>query len=157
MKRASEAAFGLALREVDRDVPTFVYRLPDPKAGGGVSNWKPCDYMVWQLGEDPESVTPSAWFEVKDVDAVNTFNAKGELRPSQRQGIATARRLGIPYWLAIYWRRHKSWTISDAVKMDLGHALDGSVTRDHLQTRYGIESKPRELVSMLKMLMAGEV
>jgi hypothetical protein len=161
-KRASEAAFGLALREIDRDIPTYVYKPPDPKMGAGVSNWKPCDFMVWSLAQsqrvdDLLHIPDSAWFEVKDVDAVNTFNAKGELRDSQRQGIRQARRIGIPYWVAVYWRRHKSWTISDAVKMDLANALDGSVTRDLLQTRYGIESKPRELPSMLKMLLAGEV
>jgi hypothetical protein len=161
-KRASEAAFGLALREIDRDIPTYVYKPPDPKMGAGVSNWKPCDFMVWQATQGLDFYMPmggahSAWFEVKDVDAVNTFNAKGELRDSQRQGIRQARRIGIPYWVAVYWRRHKSWTISDAVKMDLANALDGSVTRDLLQTRYGIESKPRELPSMLKMILAGEV
>lgn len=173
-KRPSEAAFGRALRGVDDHVPTFVLRIPDPKVGGGVSNWKPCDYIAWSFasreqinfvgmlasdGMPPELMpTASSWFECKDTPAKDVFNLN-ELRPSQRQGIREATRLGIPYWLAVYWRRHDAWTISDAFRVTshVDDAGGNAVTRDLLMTRFGIEAKPDELVSVLKSLLAGEV
>lgn len=170
MKRASEGDFGKALRAVDDSVPTYVYRLPDPKAGAGVSNWKPCDFMAFSLahsidfatdppGSPPMKLVDVAWFECKDTDAVNAFPL-ADIRPSQWQGVTTALRLGIPYWLAVYWRRHRSWTISDAGRIHLAH-LQGprptSISRDHLMTRYGVQSSPRELTSYLKSILAGEL
>lgn len=167
MKRPSEAAFGKALRDVDDSVPTYVYRLPDPKMPAGVSNPKPCDFMAFSwseagtIGPDgiPFRFVDVAWFEVKDITAVEMFNASAELRPSQVQGIRIAQRIGIPYWVAVYWRRHKSWTISDGIRIrqHLLETGDNSVSRDLLQTRFGVQAFPRDLTSTLKSLMAGEV
>lgn len=166
-KRDSEAKFGAALRDVD--LASFVYRPPDAP---GTPLQKPCDWMVWHLGFEPDWAQPrarSTWFECKDVDAVNTFNFS-EVRAAQLNGIREARRLGIPYWLAIYWRRHHSWTISDAIRIfDLGSwfvehegervfvGRGKSISRALLMSRFGIESKPHELPSVLKGVLLGEV
>lgn len=128
-KRRSEGEFGAALRDVDLNV--YVYRPPDPKGPEGISNWKPCDFMLWRHFPEPDAPTESHWFEVKDVDAVEAF-ALAELRPSQLQGIHDAARLGIPYWLAVYWRRHRTWTISDAAKL-LAWRDDREVVPDRVQ------------------------
>lgn len=167
-KRPSEAAFGVALRAVDESVPIYVYRVPDPKFGGGVTNWKPCDWMVWTLahsidfatdppGSAPLKLVDVAWFETKDSDAIKTFSWT-EIRKSQMQGVRTAKRIGIPYWLAVYWRRYKLWTISDAVRMlPAIERGDRNISRDLLQTRYGVASSPLQLTSTLKSILAGEV
>lgn len=199
MKRPSESEFGKALREVD--LRAYVYRLPDPKTGFGVSNWKPCDFMVWfqhtgwsglsanrivkpertqealhWLAEHgPESSLPddfitlgrpgnqSAWFECKDTDQVNSFPF-ADMRPSQLAGIADAQRVGVPYFLAIYWRKAKRWTISDAVRV-MGWRQDEaetrgyipSISRELLMSRFGFDAAPRDLSQTLKAAMLGEL
>jgi len=147
VKRPSEGQFGAALRDVDLNA--IVYKPPDD-----ARNWKPCDFMVWlQWGE---GVDPS-WFEVKDVTSVNSF-AFSELRPAQLAGIRDAERIGIPYWLAVYWRRHGAWTISDAarvVKEKEGGAK--SVSRELLMSRFGVDAEPSNLTSVLKSILLGEI
>ena len=148
-KRASEAALGLALREVELMI--YVYKPPD----GVNTNLKPCDYMVW-FGVNG-FVVP-AWFEAKDVDSVKAFNLK-ELRPSQVNGIRDASRVGLEYWVGIYWRRHRKWTISNGAKLlgwwDEGHYP--SVSYELLSSRFGIDTDPRNLVSTLKDVLMGDV
>jgi hypothetical protein len=162
MKRASEGEFGKALR--DCDVAGIVYKPPDD-----ARTWKPCDFMVWV--QDNISGAESVWFECKDVDSVERF-AFSELRPSQVQGIRDAERVGIPYWLAVYWRRSQSWTISDAAKVlawrestaaeaadyykrDVG--LPTSIERELLMSRFGIDSSPAMLASTLKSVLLGDI
>jgi hypothetical protein len=162
MKRASEGQFGAALR--DSDVAGIVYKPPDD-----ARTWKPCDYMVWVTTSDPRwdngTLGPalSIWFEVKDVDAVNAFNFT-ELRPAQVAGIADAKRAGIPYWLAVYWRRHRSWTISDAAKVMDWRAASSvttraprSVSRELLMSRFGVDATPSTLSSVLKSVLLGDI
>lgn len=152
MKGPSEGKFGEALRAVDLSM--VVYKPPDD-----ARLWKPCDFMVWladiRVGLDGGAV-PS-WFEVKDVKAVDSFPV-AEIRPSQMQGIRDAARVGIPYWLAVWWRRHSSWTVSDAVK--LIKAYEGqsptSIPRTLLMSRFGLESTQAQLTSNLKMVLLGE-
>jgi hypothetical protein len=154
--RPTQAEFGTALRAVE--LTTVVYKPPDD-----ARNWKPCDFMVWVAGAPPTS----AWFEVKDVDAVNSFPIAG-LRPSQMQGIADATRVGFPYWLAIWWRRQREWTISDAVRVLAwrdDNADDGvspgwkptSIPRELLISRFGISSTKQQLTGTLKAVLLGEV
>lgn len=169
-KRPSEGSFGKALRDVD--LVKVVYRPPDAKGGEGVSNWRPCDYMVWLQGRanwgtairvDDETVLPvvtfSAWFECKDVDAVNAFPL-ADIRPSQWAGMRDAARVGIPYWLAVWWRRHREWTISDARQV-LAYAerrdeRPTSIPRSEL-IAMGIQTPQVQLTSMLKALLLGEL
>jgi len=180
-KRPSEAAFGRALRDVDLSM--YVYRPPDPKSGEGVSNWKPCDFMAWHKtadavhmswsaagkieGVDAAVIAVSTWFECKDTDAVDRFPF-ADIRPSQLAGIRDAARMGIPYWLAIWWRRHSSWTISNAIKLlewrheqeTLPHrrpAGPTSVERTLLMSRFGTQSNQTQLTSNLKAVLLGEV
>jgi len=158
----SEIAFGAALRAIDDSVPTFVYRPPDLP---GPSQGKPADFMVWGLGD--ADIAPDlrgkfvdvAWFECKELGAAVAESFPCRLvRPSQRQGIREAMRVGIPYWLAVYWKRHKAWTISDAVRLEATGDLDRtSLQRALLNSRYGIDATPATLTSVLKSLMAGEV
>lgn len=145
MKRPSEGEFGTALRAIDLRLYVF-------KPGDDMRNWKPCDYMVWWTSQRANSV----WFEVKDTTAVNTFSL-AELRPAQRQGIADAVRVGIPYWLAVYWRRHQAWTISDAARVLYAEPPTKSVPRELLMSRYGVESSKTLLSSTLKSILLGEV
>lgn len=184
-KRPSEGSFGKALRDVDLSM--YVYRPPDPKSGEGVSNWKPCDFMVWTRSVDGVSlswdasglvkagaasmtgIAVSAWFECKDTDAVNAFPF-ADIRPSQLAGIRDAARLGIPYWLAIWWRRHRSWTVSDGWRMlnwKRDQELEGSeshgttvavtsIDRTLLMSRFGLETTQAQLTSNLKAILLGE-
>ena len=154
MKRPSEGQFGAALRDVD--VAMIVYKPPDD-----ARNRKPCDFMAWHHNYD---FPRSTWFEVKDVDTVDAFPFS-ELRPSQLQGIRDAERIGIPYWLAVYWRRHRAWTISDAVRV-LGWRDDipalevrnqTSIPRELLMSRFGIDATPATLTSVLKSVLLGDV
>lgn len=150
MKRESESLFGEALRNCD--VSAFVYKPPDD-----ARNRKPCDFMVWFARLDDTGLTSgSAWFEVKDTRAVNTFNFK-ELRPAQLQGAREAQRVGIPYWLAVYWRVHRHWTISDLGKIMAASWPLTSITRMQLMSRYGIDSEPIMLRSTLKDVLLGGV
>lgn len=163
----SEIAFGSALRAVNDSVPTYVYRPPDIPAPGTT---KPCDFMAWTLAHsidfatDPPGTAPTklvdvAWFECKQLAAgvAESFRF-GLLEKSQRQGIREAMRIGIDYWLAVYWQRHGLWTISDAVRLEATGDLDRtSLQRSLLNSRFGIDADPSQLSSVLKSLLAGEV
>lgn len=166
-KRQSEGFLGDALRAID--LVTHVYKPPD-QAG----NWKPCDFLVWARVTQP-GVMPclpervdfvdSYWFEAKDEAALETFNWRRQMRPGQINGIRDAERLGIPYYLAVYWRRHREWTISDAVK--LYHATrvkpDGRAgvlafkRKAMSEGALGIDATPGNLTSVLKAVILGEL
>lgn len=144
-KTMAESNFGKALREMD--LRCIVYKPPDD-----ARNWKPCDYMVW---------TPSPfWFEVKDVDLVGVFPLS-EIRPSQLRGIREAAAIGVPYYLAVWWRKAQMWSISDAQAVvqwwqaqqahDLARVT--SIKRELLQSRMGIDSTNAQLSSNLKALI----
>lgn len=154
MKRKSEGELGDALRRMDFDPPPYVYRLPDPKTGAGVSNWKPCDFMVW-WDAPGNRATPSAWIEAKDTDALN-FWPRAEWRPSQVAGVRAAAELGIPYLLAIYWRRAHRWTISDAVEV-LRYFDDNpeakSIAREKLMVRFGVDAATRDLSQTIRIIL----
>lgn len=160
MKRPSEGEFGKALRAVDGLV-LEVYKPPDD-----ARLWKPCDYMVWFVDPvaTPDGGAAAAWFEVKDMTAAATF-PRSELRPAQLQGIRAAERVGMPYWLAIYWRKHQLWTISDAIRVvrwfESGDDLPGprvtSIPLTTLESRFGISSSKQQLSSTLKGVLLGEV
>jgi hypothetical protein len=145
MKGSSEDRFREALNGID--VRKVVYKPPDD-----ARTWKPCDFMVWS----PQST----WFEVKDVDTVNTF-AFSQLRLAQVRGIGDADRIGIPYWLAVYWRRHRSWTISNATTLLWWRRNQtkppASVSREALMSRFGVDATPANLGSTLKSILLGEV
>lgn len=164
-KRQSESFLGAALREID--LATYVYKPPD-QAG----NWKPCDFLVWVKtlaggnGElEPVEVVDSFWFEAKDETAIETFNWKGQMRPAQITGIRDAERLGIPYYVAIYWRKHREWTISDGVKLYRATRVkpDGRAGVLAFKRRalgagpLGIDATPGNLTSVLKAVILGEL
>lgn len=164
--KESERKFGAALRAVDDSVPTYVYRPPDIP---GPSSRKPCDFMAWSLARrEAEMEMPhwrlvdSAWFECKELAAAvaEAFPFR-IIEPSQRLGILDAKRIGIPYWLAVYWKRHRIWTISDAVRLEaVGYLNPGaapSIQRVLLSSRFGVDSTPAQLTSTLKSILAGEV
>jgi hypothetical protein len=154
MKRLSEGQFGAALRSCD--VASIVYKPPDD-----ARTWKPCDYMVWiNWDNDLRAGSRSIWFEVKDVDAVAAFPFS-ELRPAQMKGIHDAARIGIPYWLAVYWRRERDWSISDAAKVlawrDQQESVATSVPRELLVSRFGIDATPATLTSVLKSVLLDDI
>jgi hypothetical protein len=159
VKRPSEAAFGEALRDVD--IASIVYKPPDD-----ARTWKPCDYMVWI--EDYSKLALPFWFEVKDVTRVDAFPFS-ELRPAQMLGIRDAQRVGLPYWLAVYWRKHRSWTISLAERVlawredpdyddrVYGGVVPTSIPRELLMSRFGVDATGSTLSSVLKTILLGEI
>lgn len=164
-KRASEGELGAALRQID-GLRTSVLRLPDPKVGAGVSNWKPCDFVVWTAPRDLVAFT--SWWEAKDTDQVARFPF-ADMRKGQLAGIPEAARMGIPYWLAIWWRRSREWTISDGIRVMAWRAeqdrlrealIDGTTTsipKTLLESRFGISASKAQLSSTLKGVLLGEV
>lgn len=93
----------------DMDLDTWVYKPPDD-----ARNWKPADFILWW--DDPDSgellsVAQTAMIEVKDTAALRVYNLS-DIRPSQHNAMMRAQIMGIPYLVAIWWRRHKRWTIS---------------------------------------------
>lgn len=149
-KGSSEARFREALGSIP-DV-RYVYKPADDGR-----NWKPCDFMVWFRDEEEDLPAPcqSAWLEVKDAGkALRSWNAKSQLRPSQRNGIRDADEMRIPYWLAIWWPRAGRWTISDATRMDLG---EPSFTFMQLSSALGVECVPSMLASTIRMALLGGI
>lgn len=161
MKRNTEAKVGEALRSID-DPGLLVYKPPDD-----ARNWKPCDFMVWWERELPglgPDERRSAWIEVKDLVAPGTFPLK-ELRPSQRQGIAAAAEIGLPYYLVAWWRSRSIWTISDAARIlayekeqrELGAPLTG-ILYTQLAGAFGIDAPQVRLAQLLKsVIVHGEL
>lgn len=156
-KRRSEGLLGVALRQMDLE--TYVYKPADAPGSG----LKPADYLVWFL-PDPDQFEllreyEFAFVEGKDTDAVKVFNLS-EIRPSQRNAIAKAAVLGIPYWLVIYWRRRRRWTISDARRIFDTYPVSGpnrSLSFETLASTFGIDCEPHQLAITLRQVMLGEL
>lgn len=154
-KGSSEATFGAALGGLDLALVVF-------KPGDDARQRKPCDFMVWFRDRD---YARSAWFEVKEIDAIGRFNVN-ELRPSQKAGIREAGRVGIPYYLAVHWRALHGWTIGPgywtigpAYKI-LEYAVtqgNTSIPRTLMMSRFGIETTSGQLGSVLKSVLQGEI
>lgn len=147
-KSHSEADVKAALNYAADDLEgLFSYKPPDD-----ARNTKPCDFMVWWQGKLEETIPVgfAAWIEVKDVTATQVFSMN-ELRPSQRAGIRAAAAAGIPYLLAVYWRLHQDWTISDAIKLTA--EPHPAVSRTLLMSRYGVQSTPGQLGSTLRLVL----
>lgn len=155
-KGPSEDIFRKALGQVDID-PFYIFK---PSDVGHASNTKPCDFMTW-LPEN--SVAPqyalSAWFEVKETPNISTWPIN-DLRPSQMQGIATAKALRLPYFLGIRWKTGGMWSLVDAVRLiDWVHGPSSpvfvpgkrwSVSRSLLESRFGVSSTPGQLPNMIR-------
>lgn len=163
MKRSSEGELGIALRGMDFDPAPYVLKLPDPKTGAGVSNWKPCDFLVWYPVLDENLLwTRSAWIEAKDTDQVNTF-PYADLRPAQIAGIIQANELVIPYLLAVWWRKARRWTISDAYAVlqwfNQGIGAGGTITRptsigrELLMSRFGVDASNDNLGQTIRVIL----
>jgi hypothetical protein len=166
MKGDTEDKVRVALNQAGMGL--VVYKPPDD-----ARNWKPCDFMVWWGSTDTwmakgvalRGTSPSsAWIDVKDNRAVGTF-ALADIRPSQRQGIAAASSIGLPYWLVVWWREQKRWTISNAVRLmgDVAAEEEAStqrvtsVTFGQLSSKLGIDSGQNQLGSTLAMALRGEL
>lgn len=165
-KGPSEDIFRKALGSLDLE-PTFIFK---PSDVGHASNAKPCDFMVWfpdsVLSGEPMGRAVSAWFEVKETTNLGVF-PMGDLRPSQVNGILTARRLGFPYFLAIRWKSGGMWSLVDAVRLlDWWHGHGGEpapaagstlqtkgVARTLLESRFGVSSSPGQLAAIIKIAL----
>jgi hypothetical protein len=89
VKGPSEEQVNDALRRLG----WVVIKLPDD------TRWqKPCDTLAWQ------APMRNVWLEVKQEPGL-TWNIS-DLRPSQRQGVYLAQRVGVPYLLVIRWLAH---------------------------------------------------
>ena len=136
MKGTSEARIRAALRAGLADGAGLALKLPDD-----ARNWKPADYLIWRRWGDR---TVSCWLEVKDTDAVATWPLS-DLRASQRRGILEARRLGIGYWLAVWWRRSATWTLLELTGLPAHWFADTSWPKSLM----GHQGTERDLPAML--------
>ena len=128
-KGTSEARARVALKAAG----LFVYKPPDD-----ARNWKPCDFLTWAppvrtpvvdsdtgYGLRWEGDAISRWVEVKQVGSSALTMPASDLRPSQLSGVAEAMRLGIQYWLLIYWKHPKipgkaRWTCLELTQLQRG-------------------------------------
>jgi hypothetical protein len=139
--RAREAMLGM-------DPPAWVYKPPDD-----ARNWKPADFICWLSWAD-EPDTGTCFVEVKDSPALNVWNIS-DLRPSQVLAAKKADEFHVPYWVVIWWRRRKMWTISDARALLRSPAR--RFTYDELSSVYGIDATQEQLGSVLRLCFRGEV
>ncbi len=155
MKGDSEARVRSALNEIARDdtFPLTFLKLPDD-----ARNWKPADFAVWWwIGM---GCVGSAFVEVKQTDAVLRFSL-AEIRQSQWLGLRHAVRVGMHYWLVVWWTKRKRWTISPlerlvAVLPDYLADHARSVPYDQL-VEIGIDADNRQLTMMLRAAFMGEL
>lgn len=159
-KGPSEGIFREALNKVDID-PFYAYKPADALGSG----MKPADYLAWWYREislysgGVEPVGMSAWFEVKETTNKAVF-PMSEIRASQVNGILLAKRLGIPYFLAIRWRADRMWSLVDAVRLlDWWHGHGDEpapsttmkgVGRELLESRFGVGCTVGQLPSMIR-------
>jgi hypothetical protein len=145
-KGSSEGLFREALNKIDFD-PTFIFKPPDD-----ARNWKPADYFLW-FPVSFGAPAGSSWFEVKETPNLKTFPL-AEIRPSQWRGIATAKRLRLPYFLAIRWKRDGMWSLVDAVRLivwiEAQQMRPASVDRVALESRFGVSSTVGQLPMMIR-------
>lgn len=153
-KGTSEAVVRQAIRDTGLSVGW--YKPPDD-----ARNPKPADYLLWV---NNTGLNFGAFVEVKDCPQLRGFPL-ADLRPSQRLWIAQAKKLKIPYFLVVHWKRTRDWTISDAIKL-LDWEQEETITRakrptsvprDLMQTRYGVHTEGRLLASTLKLALLGEL
>lgn len=153
MKGTSEARVAAALR--DSDIPTLVIKLPDD-----ARNWKPADHIAFsRLPQEHGGLTP-AMFEVKDTPAVRWWPVK-DLRPSQRGGIREATRIGMRYWVVIWWRTRKLWTVSDGQRIleAIEEPATPPTSLDYgwLRSVAGLDCSEADLGMVLRAVRLGEV
>lgn len=151
MKRSSEGHVGEALRSIDDDdLSVFAYKPADAPGSG----MKPADFLVWYIVlANPGALAESAFVEVKDTDRAVLFPL-ADIRPAQRLAIERCRILGLPYWLVIWWRKRKRWTISSATALPLE---ERSVSIVALASRYGVDCRNDELASFLRAALLGDI
>lgn len=162
MKGTSESRVREALTRLAEDMPLIVYKPPDD-----ARLWKPADFLVWfpdfrpDWQMDKALVTGSAMIEVKDNPQVNGYPFS-DLRPNQRAAIREAARIGLPYWLVIWWRHLKRWTVSDAAKVvafidDPRTAPIKSVHWMQLAGNMGVDATSDTLAGTLGAALRGEL
>jgi hypothetical protein len=158
VKGRSEARVREALERLAEDMPLVWWKPPDD-----ARNWKPADFLVWVGPQDRESFEwgSSAMLEVKDNPNLNTYPAS-DLRPTQRAWMRQAAKIGLPYFLVIWWRRRQRWTVSDAAKVvrwvDLIYD-DGptSMAWDLLAGSWGVDCTTDHLAGTIGAALRGEV
>lgn len=145
-KGTSEGRFRDALKRCD--LAAWAYKPPDD-----ARNWKPSDYLVMLTAGLVRLV------EVKDLpDAVEVFPWR-DIRPSQLEGMRRAREMKVPYYLVVWWRRHKQWTVSDSARvLDWKEANpDAALTRTLLMSRFGVDATDPTLPGVLKAALLGDL
>ena len=162
MKGPSERIFREALGKVDID-PLEIYKPPDD-----ARNWKPADFLLWWRIGNPEDFAVAgwtAWIEVKATNnkAVWPF---ADLQPTQVLAIRKAKRLGIPYFIAIRWNGDRHWSLVDAIRLvdyideisfaipeaEVAHKREG-IARGLLESRFGVGATVGQLASTIKVAL----
>lgn len=101
-RKTSEIVVGNALRSMD--LRSLVFKIPDD-----ARNRKPADFMV---GMERGRL---AFVEVKTNPNTRSFPLRA-IRAEQLLAMQACHRLGIPYWLVVWWHKgdHAGWyTLSD--------------------------------------------
>lgn len=105
-RKTSEIVVGKALRSMD--LRSMVYKMPDD-----ARNRKPADFAVFmERGR-------SAFVEVKTNPNLRSFPLRA-IRAEQLLAMQECYRLGIPYWLVVWWPKGAhagAYTISDMRKL----------------------------------------
>lgn len=138
----------------------LTYKPPDD-----ARNWKPADWLLWWdanelLGAPP--ITRCGMLEVKQNDRQRiwhwTQGGSESLRPIQLAAVARCRTLGMPYFVAVYWKGRSYWTLH---RVDRWLGIDGPtvetpISFDDAVTKYGVGTAPANLLATLSGLIRGD-
>lgn len=139
-------------QDVMRDALSRIDGMVVFKPADDSRNWKPCDYMAWWKSYD-ETVAAkdqgcAAWIEVKQNDRLRAW--KPELRPAQAAGAKQAAEIGLPYIVAVYWKKRNYWTLHQ------WSATLPAMTFEEAVSRYGVGTMPSTLSVVLAGVLNGE-
>lgn len=149
-RKYSETKVREALSAMDLDV--VVYKPVDN--AGRAQNTKPADFMVWWHAEGiVSSGAMSAWLEIKECPNLDSFPFS-LIRPSQWAAMRDAERIELPYYLVVYWKARKLWTVTTSRRLlAADEAGDVSMAR----VRFPLECRPAELENHLRGVLLGEI
>jgi hypothetical protein len=186
MKGPSEGKVREALEALAVDMPLLFYKPPDDarnwkpadflvwwgvsaanmtwvlKGGESFEIPKPGRIEVMPAGASIEVLRTgagSAFIEVKDNPNLRGYNTV-DLRPVQRAWMRHAARIGVAYWLVMWWHKRHLWSVSDAAKVI--HAIDSNPSTPTFPfslfiTEYGVDTDTAHLAGTLGAALRGEI
>lgn len=157
MTSYSEDQVKAALARIDG---LLVYKPPDD-----ARNWRPADFLIWWDGnvlKGAPKIPRAGMLEVKQNDRKLIWHWTGggaeSLRPSQLAAVAKCNALGMPYFVAVYWKSRRYWTLH-RIDQWLGIGIpyvDTPLRWEDAITRYGVGAAPVNLADTLAGLIHGD-